>query len=190
MKKLSLLSLLSVVLFSLAACNKAEDILPKVSMKVTKNIILPKIDTIPDNAMLKIKLCKDSVNADETTFVFNHSASTRFCYDDDALYFTGFGLVSVASISTDGKDMAIYSLPYTPGMSIGLDARTKTDGAYLFKISYKSKMPSGMQVWLKDTYLKDSVDVCKGNYNFNIIKTDTNSFGKRRFKLILKVNGQ
>ena len=186
MKKLSLLS---VVLFSLAACNKAENILPKLSMKVTKNIVLPKIDTIPDNAMLKIKLCKDSVNTDETTLIFNHSASTRFSYDDDALYFTGFGQVSMASISTDGKDMAIYSLPYTPGMSIGLDARTKTDGAYLLKISYENKMPSNIQVWLKDNYLKDSVDVCKGNYNFNVAKADTNSFGKRRFKLTFKVKG-
>ncbi|MGZ3750260.1 MAG: hypothetical protein ACXVB0_24170 [Mucilaginibacter sp.] len=185
MKKLTLLS---AVLFTLAACNKAEDILPKVSVKVVRNIVLPKIDTVPDGAMLKIKLCKDSVNTDETTLVFNHSASTRFCYDDDALYFTGFGQVSMASISTDGKDMAIYSLPYTPGMSIGLDARTKSDGAYLLKISYESKLPSGMHVWLKDNYLKDSIDVRKGNYQFNVMKADTSSFGKRRFKVILSEN--
>jgi trimeric autotransporter adhesin len=183
MKKLTLFS---AVLLSLAACKKAEDTLPKVSMKVTKNIILPKIDTIPDNAMLKIKLCKDSVNTDETTLVFNHTASISFSYNNDALYFTGFGEASLASISADGKDMAIYSLPYTPEMSIGLDVRGKTDGAYLLKISHKSKMPSTIQVWLKDNYLKDSIDICKGNYHFDIVKADTNSFGKRRFNITFK----
>ena len=187
MKKLTLLS---AVLFSLAACNKSEDILPKVPMKVAKTIILPALATIPDTAMLKIKLCKDSVNTDETTFVFNHSSSTRFCYNDDALYFTGFGQVSLASISTDGRDMAIFSLPYTAEMSIGLDARVKTDGDYLLKISYERKIPSNIQVWLKDSYLKDSLDVGKGNYHFNVVKADTNSFGKRRFKIVLKENIQ
>jgi hypothetical protein len=183
MKKLALLS---AVLFSLFACNKAEDVLPKVAMKVTKNIILPKIDTVPDNAIIKIKLCKDSVNTDETALFFDHTAGTRFSYNDDAPYFSGFGQVSLASISTDGKDMAIYSLPYTPQMSVGLDIRTKTDGTYLLKISKESKVPSDIHVWLKDTYLKDSVDVCKGNYQFNVVKADTNSFGKRRFRIILK----
>lgn len=187
MKKLALLT---AVLFSLAACNKAEDILPKVPMKVARNIIRPKIDTIPDNAMLKIKLCKDSINTDETTFVFNHSSGTGFSYNDDALYFTGFGQVSLASISTDGRDMAIYSLPYTPEMSIGLDARVKTDGPYLLKISFESKLPLSIHVWLKDNYLKDSIDVRKGNYHFNVIKADTNSFGKRRFKVTLQESRQ
>jgi trimeric autotransporter adhesin len=183
MKKLTLLS---AVLFSLAACNKAENITPNVPMKITKNIVLPKIDTIPDNAMLKIKLCKDSVNTDETTFAFNHLSSTTFCYNDDALYFAGFGQVGLASISADGKDMAIYSLPYKHEAAIGLDARIKADGEYLFKISFESKIPSSIHVWLRDIYLKDSLDISKGNYHFNVVKADTNSFGKRRFSIVLK----
>jgi hypothetical protein len=187
MKKLALLS---AVLLSLAACKKTEDVLPKVAMKGTKNIVKPKIDTVPDNAMIKIKLCKDSVNTDETTLFFDHLATTNFCNCDDAPYFNGFGQVSLASTSADGKDMAIYSLPYTPEMSIGLDIRAKNDGDYLLKISSESKMPSQIQVWLKDNYLKDSVDVCKGNYHFNVVKADTSSFGKRRFRIILKENGQ
>lgn len=187
MKKLTLLS---AILFSLAACKKAEDVLPKVATGVTKNVLPPKIDTVPDHAMIKVKLCKDSVNTDETTLVFNHLASANFCSDNDALYFNGFGKVSLASISADGKDMAIYSLPYTPQMSVGLDVRTKTDGTYLLKVSDESKIPSNIQVWLKDSYLKDSVDVCKGNYSFSVAKADTNSFGKRRFSIILKNSKQ
>jgi hypothetical protein len=183
MKKLTLLS---AVLFSLAACNKAEEISPKVQMKMTKNIILPDIDTLADNAMLKIQLCKDSINTDETTFVFNHAASPDFCYADDALYFTGFGQVSLASISADGKDLAIYSLPFRSQAAIGLDVHMKTDGAYLFKISFESKIPSNIQVWLKDAYRRDSVDVSKGNYLFNMANADTSSFGNKRFSIVLK----
>jgi hypothetical protein len=98
----------------------------------------------------------------------------------------GFGDLSLASMSNDGKKLSINGLPYTQGMSIGLDVEAKDDGAYSLQVSYENKMPANIQIWVKDTYLKDSVNVCKANYNFTVSKADTNSFGSKRFKLIIK----
>ncbi|MFI5161752.1 MAG: hypothetical protein ACHQHN_10775 [Sphingobacteriales bacterium] len=176
------LLLLSLILFSLAACRPEESISPKAAiLSKTK----AKLDTIPDKAAFKIKLLKDSSIADETMVYFNHLATCKYSSGGDAPYFLGFGQVSLASVSSDGVDLAINQVPYTPGMSIGLDVRTKTDGIYLLKISY-NKMPANIQIWIKDTYKKDSVNVCSGNYSFSAAKADTNSFGKKRFRLILK----
>jgi hypothetical protein len=187
----TLILLLTVLLLS-ASCKKEErqETLPQVQFKVPRSIIIPKIDTIANNAMLRIKLCKDSVNTDETALMFKSSASINYINNEDAEYLHGFGQVSLATISGDGKDLAINSLPYTPGMSIKLDVEAKTDGAYLLKVSYESNIPQSIQVWIRDNYMKDSVDVCKGNYLFNVVKADSTTFGKKRFSVVLKDSRQ
>ncbi len=183
MKKLVLLS---SILFSLAACQKEEAIAPKAKPASSTAAATTKNDSIPDNAALKVKLIKDSTNYDETALVFDHLSGMNYSDNNDAPYFTGFGQVSLASISPDGRDMAVYRLPYSLGMSIGLNVNTKADGAYQLSISYEKNIPANIQLWVKDTYLKDSLNVCAKNYHFNVTKADTNSFGSKRFKLILR----
>ncbi len=117
---------------------------------------------------------------------FNHLATYKYSSSNDAPYFTGFGQVSLASVSSDGIDLSINQVPYMPGMSIALDVRAKIDGDYQLGISYEHTMPANIQVWLKDNYLKDSVNVCLKKYNFKVITSDTSSFGKKRFRLVLK----
>jgi hypothetical protein len=187
----NLIILLIILIFS-ASCKKEEqrETLPEAPLKVTKNITLPKLDTIANDAMLRIKLCKDSINTDETALMFKSTASVNYVNNEDARYFPGFGQVSLSSISGDGKNLAINCLPFTAGMSIGLDVETKTDGAYLLKVSYESDVPQSVQVWIRDSYLKDSVDLCQGNYQFNVTKADSATFGKKRFSVVLKENGQ
>jgi len=187
MKKLILPSL---ILLALAACKKEEKISPKAPQLIATALLVTKPDTIPDSAMLKIKLGADSINTDETLFIFNHKSSPRYVFNEDAPYFQGFGQVSLASISSDGKDLAINGLPYTFGTSIGLDVHTKNNGIYFLEISYQKKIPSNTQIWIKDSYLKDSVDLCTRNCTFNVSKADTNSFGSKRFKLVLTHHAQ
>src|ERR1700693_3658513 len=96
-------TLLSVLLFSLVACQKEAEILPKAGSSISTAKITSianltsKPDTIPDKAQLKIKLCKDSINTDETTLFFDHKASINYVFNEDAVYFAGFGQVSLAS---------------------------------------------------------------------------------------------
>jgi len=143
-------------------------------------------DTIPEMAALRLKLVKDNTNYDETLFFFKHESTPAYDAMQDGKYLAGFGQVSLASISSDGKDLVVNSLNYTPGMSIGLDVNAKTDGTYSFQVSLQKNLPADIHVWLKDNLLKDSVNVRTANYNFDISKADPNSFGSKRFELIIK----
>jgi hypothetical protein len=179
--------LLLLTVFALASCKKEAQINPKITAPAKTSVISSvNQDSIPDNAALKIQLAKDSVNTDETMFLFKKSAPLTYDDNNDADYFAGYGAVSLSSITPDGKDLSIYNLPYTSGMAIGLNVHTQDDGTYYLKVSYKSKIPSNIQVWIKDTYLKDSVNVSTGSYKFAVIKADAGTFGSKRFKLVIK----
>ncbi|MDB5136817.1 MAG: hypothetical protein JWP37_3420, partial [Mucilaginibacter sp.] len=91
--------------------------------------------------------------------------------------------------SGDGRDLAINTLTYTPGMAIGLDVHARTSGVCFLEVNYKKYILVNIQVWIRDKYLKDSANISNRNYRFNIIKADTNSLGNKRFKIILKSSG-
>ncbi|MFB9841011.1 hypothetical protein [Mucilaginibacter ginsenosidivorans] len=189
-----ILLLIAVVPF--VACKKAAKVSPqKITSPITvptSNPITTEIpDTLATNAGVKIQIAKDSVNTDETMLLFYKSANPGYDPMEDARYFAGGGKVSIASICDDGTEMAISRLPYTPGKIIPLFVAAKTDGQYLLKISYEKSFPADKRVWLRDTYLKDSIDLRTGNYPFDLTKADTNTFGSSRFKLVIKTgNGQ
>jgi len=161
-------------------------VIPEAAPLKFGNVAQLKRDTLPDGAAFKIKLVKDNDNYDETMFIFHKTSTLAFDFNADAAYFPGYGAESLSSISSDGQDLAIYNLPYRHNLSIGLNVNVRSDGAYSFAISYQRKIPANIHVWVRDTYSKDSVDVCAKNYRFNVIKADTNSFGRKRFKLVIK----
>jgi len=174
-----------LMFFCLAACHKDEKLSPVTATTTAAVLVSPGI-TIPDKAVLKLKLFRDSVIYDETSISFEHAASPAYNSNLDAVYFAGFGQLGFASISTDGRDLSQYVLPYTQGMAIRLDLHAKTDGICKVMISDESAIPAGVHIWLKDKLLKDSVDISKQNYSFNVSLPDTSSFGKNRLAVILK----
>lgn len=186
MKTSTSLSLISLSLFALAACQKEAKVWPQNINISPVATVATSQDTIPDKACFKIKLIKDSMNYDETAIVFDHTTSTVYNSTWDAIYFTGFGNESLSTLSSDGRALAINRLPYSPGMSIYLDIHAKTDGNFFLETSYENDIPANIHIWLSDTFLKDSVDIGVANYNFSVSKTDTNSMGSKRFKLTLK----
>ena len=143
-------------------------------------------DTLANLSAIKLSLVTDSTNYDETMFLFRKAASLAFDPNMDGQYLPGYGQESLASIAPDGTNMAIYSLPYKPNMSVKLNVSTKSDGQYLLKMSYGRTLPSTLQVWIRDTYAKDSLNVRAGNYKFTVIKADTASYGSHRFQMVLK----
>ncbi|MEO6849356.1 MAG: hypothetical protein ABI203_08455 [Mucilaginibacter sp.] len=188
MKKIYWSMLATILLFS---CKKETDLLPKAPSTTNLNIAAAKFDTIPDKAWLKIVLGKDSINTDETAFIFNHLSNTNYNANDDARYLQGYGEVSLESISTNGIGLAINTLPYQAGMSVPLNIHTKTDGTYFLNMSYERNLPDYIHVWLKDNYRKDSLDLSTGKtYNFSVLKADTSSFGSKRFKIIIEDSNQ
>jgi hypothetical protein len=50
-------------------------------------------------------------------------------------------------------------------------------------------IPQLFDIWLMDAYRKDSADMRHNKtYSFNILKSDTNSFGSKRFTLVIRQN--
>lgn len=180
-----------LLLFFLCAC-KDEQVLPPKTLTITQPsapltvVDTVKHDTIPDKAAFRLKLGKDAVGTDETLFIFNHKARMEYFNNEDAPYLAGFGEVSLSSFSSDGQNLAINTMPYKRGMSVGLDFMTEKDGDYSLELNYQKNIPQSIRVQLNDTYLKDSVDIRAGKYHFKVEKADANSFGSKRFKLVLK----
>jgi hypothetical protein len=187
--------LLLIVLLSFTACQKTGNLIPQTGPSKSKgndvntgntDTVAVKTDSIPNNSAFRLEFYKDNSNYDETLFMFKKSATVNYLANEDAAYMTGFGELSLSSISNDGKNLSINTLPYTQGMSVGLDVEAKNDGDYSLQVSYENKMPDNIQVWLKDTYLKDSVNVRSANYKFSVSKADVNSFGNKRFVVTIK----
>jgi hypothetical protein len=197
--KASILLLATIFLF--AACKKETVVAPKTPPvtqspstsgsnqgQVSTTTTATPPDTLADRAMMKIKLVKDSDNYDETMFIFTHSASSSFDLNEDSPYFPGYGQESLSSISADGRDLVINTLPYTPGAPIRLNVNAKSDGAFSLQISFENKIPANVDVTIKDNYLKSSTNISSAPYQFNVVKSDTSTYGANRFTLILKAH--
>jgi hypothetical protein len=190
--------------FLFAACKKETVVTPKTPpatqsssstsgqstgrnhVSITPPAIAP--DTLADRAMLKITLVKDSVNYDETMFIFSNSASSSYDPNEDSPYFPGYGQESLSSISADGRDLVINTLPYKPGSAIHLNVNAKSDGAFSLQVSFKNKIPANVDVTIKDNYLKSSHNISGAPYHFSIAKSDTGTYGANRFELSLKAH--
>jgi hypothetical protein len=119
--------------------------------------------------------------------MFRHGASVNYVFNEDALYMPGMGDVSLASISGDGQLLAINTLPYHYHQKVHLDVGSKAATAATLGLRSPVKIPSNFHVWLRDRFLGDSTDLTIANHNFNIT-ADTNSFGKKRFAVLFKLD--
>ena len=178
MKKLILLVLIPIAFI---ACQKS-------GTNPTKTVG-SKQDTIPDTAYFKVQLIKDSTiknGTNEILVEFNHKFHLSFTtMNSEDVALPGWNPnFAILGITSDGTLVGWDGIPYSPGVSIPLFI-TATTGPYLLKAYFLKKIPSDMHIWCKDNYLKDSLDLRKGNYNFTIDNADANSFGKNRFQIIV-----
>ena len=188
MKKTILMSVVCVIFLS--ACQKQSENAPS-PIALSSHIIPPttqtaaQTDTVPDGAILKIKLQQDSAALDETLLLYKHSASRNFTNYQDAPYFSGFGRGSLSSVTLDGISCAIQTVPFCRSIAIPLKVTAKNDGVYLLKTSLAENIPASLGIWLKDAYRKDSVNMRLWNYRFDVIKSDTNSYA-HRFSVVIR----
>jgi hypothetical protein len=197
MKKL----IFTLVLFSLiylTSCQKDSvslNIKPTpASTSVPATTVLNQGTASSDSALNNIKgyfrlqLSSDTINTDNILISFNPAAKTKYVGGEDAPTFQGFGLVSLSSFSSDNVALAINALPLTSkGVNLGLRVNAKTDGIYKLGITTIKNIPDAYQIWLMDTFKKDSLDMRQNaSYAFNIYKDDSASFGSDRFKLVVR----
>ena len=142
------------------------------------------------NPILRLRMTLDSINDEETIITFNPKSSSGFVINEDARHWKGNGLVGFTSISSDNVPLAINSLPLAATLTIPLRTVATNDGLYNISFSQQAApLPALYDIWLMDAYKKDSLDI-KDNptYNFDILHSDTNSFGDHRFSLVIRQN--
>lgn len=167
----------------------------KTTVQVTGPALLlgkPVANAITQYLHLKLsqKLSQDSVQADEIYIRFNNSATSKFLVNEDAAQRPGFGIASLASMSSDGVPLSINTLKLPrQNEAIALNVNAVNDGAYQLSMPDVNSIPALFDIWLLDAYKKDSIDIRNNPvYNFNIINSDSASFGSKRFSLVMRQN--
>lgn len=148
-------------------------------------------DTVMNiTGFIKLELKKDTINKDNIVLYFTPNASASYIPGEDAPLFSGYGNQTLSSISSDGILLSINELPLKQrGDRIRLDVKAKTSGLYKLSLLQKDSIPARYHVWLMDQLQKDSLDLSVHcSYNFNIVTTDTTTYGKNRF--VAKVRPQ
>ncbi len=142
------------------------------------------------NQYLRLQLAKDSVNTDDIIVRFKDNAVTTYDPNVDGQYKPGYGAVNLYSRSSDGVPLAISVLPLPKTREIiPLTAQATASGTYQFQLKNIVAIPKIYSIMLTDAYTKDSVNIRESIvYSFSIDKTDTNSYGPNRFKLVISQN--
>ena len=141
------------------------------------------------NQYLILSLIKDTINFEDSFIGFNKNASPKLVANEDARYLNGSSKVHLATLSSDNAKLAInrQPLPTSDITSIPLIVTANSDGTYQLNLKEFSGIPSIYQVYLKDNYLKDSVNLrMHPNYTFSISNSDKFSYGTKRFVLLIK----
>lgn len=156
------------------------------------NLLLDKqAPIVTNNQYMRFQMSKDSANYDETLLRFNNQATLNFNPTLDAPYVAGFGTVNLATRTNDHINLSINTapLPKQQPETILMAMNAKSDGAYTISLKDIQGIPQLFDIWLMDNYKKDSLNMRNNKtYNFNILKSDSGSFGPKRFALVIRQN--
>jgi hypothetical protein len=146
-----------------------------------------------DEPLIRLQLLKDSIDTDEIVVRLNDKASNAYLNTEDAEDLGGISAaVYLSALSSDSVKLAISRLPFPKKnhqQIIPLFTDAITSGIYQLKLSQLKNLPSIYQVWLKDSFKKDSLDIRTNLiYSFNIDKNIPATFGDKRFQLIIREN--
>ena len=157
---------------------------------VTPNTPATNTPTTNTLEYMRIQLVQDAVNTDAILIDFKPGSSTAYDKNEDAIYFQGFGNLSMASLSNDNVALSINTLPLPKtSLTIGLAVNAKTGGIYKLNMIDIKAIPKIFEIWLMDNYTKDSLDFRNNSsYAFNIYTSDATSYGRQRFSLVVRQN--
>jgi len=140
---------------------------------------------------LRLEMGADTIHYEDILILFDKTAKTNYDAHIHGLYKLGFNKVSLSSLSSDHIRLAINRQPL-PGSAqhvIGLNVGATENGTYHFNLRQLVGLSKLYDVWLMDAYKKDSVNLrINSKYDFAINKSDSSSFGDRRFSLVIRQN--
>jgi len=152
------------------------------------NLLLGKPPVVKNPQYMRLQMGLDSVNVDETIIQFDSDAKNAYVFNEDAPYRIGTGKVTLASLSADNKTLALNSQPLTNGLSVPLTINTNAYATHTISLKDIKGIPQLFDVWLKDAFRKDSINLrTTTTYTFDIT-TDTGSYGSHRFSVIMREN--
>lgn len=142
--------------------------------------------------LMRLQLIKDSLNQDGVAIVLVKDVSPAFDKDKDTEDLGGSGaLESLSVLSSDSVQVSINRRPL-PGKTdetIRLFADATATGPYQLKLTDLNNLPDLYEVWLKDNFSKDSVNIkAHPEYDFTIDKSNSATFGPDRLQLVLRQN--
>lgn len=161
----------------LMSTEKRNDELPVMATK--------QIAEMPQS-LVRIKMMPlASYGDDEAVIVFNEASSAAYSHQEDALHFDG-EVVNVSTLVGASK-LAINFMPPMPQtVEIAMNVSAGTSGSYLMQFNL-TEYYQQHSIVLKDNFLNQNIPITPGlSYNFNIDRTNTQTFGAGRFVMLVK----
>lgn len=150
------------------------------------------VNKVSNLAILGLRLVKDDDNTDDAVIAFNDHTPTTYSKGDDAEDMNGNGaLVSLSVISSDNVALAIKQqrLPQTGNQTTRLLVNATASGTYHLRLRNLDNLPNAYDVWLMDSFMKDSLDLKhNSNYDFSIDKSNAATYGSNRFSIVVRLN--
>jgi hypothetical protein len=156
----------------------------------------PETNTIPAGDSIKnvngsvvLQLVIDSANTQELKLSFDPHSQTMYKPGIDVPAPQNPGKINLSWLSSDNVALSAYTMPLKPpAAKIGLRIDAQADGLYALNLKVLQSIPLPYDLWLKDSFTKDSLELrYNPTYSFNIIKSDTSTFGANRFKLVIRL---
>lgn len=154
----------------------------------TKSKTLASNTSANNPQMLRLQMAQDTINTDDILVMFDNNAKPGYVVNEDALYRIGSGKVNLSSISDDNQLLSINSLPLHDGVTIPLKVGSNAYSTYTLNLTEAKGIPQIYDIWLKDAFTGDSVNMrTTTSYTFSIT-TDAGSYGAKRFSVVMREN--
>lgn len=145
---------------------------------------------IQKEGFITMQMVQDSANYDVTLLRFSNDYNENYLNTEDADDLSANGqtvflgamtadkhLVSTASQPLNKKKTAVY-----------LSVDDASSGTFTLNKMSLTDIPEKYDVWLKDNYKKDSLDLrANSSYSFNIDKNNAATFGDNRFEVAISL---
>jgi len=144
-------------------------------------------------SLMRLNLVTDATNHTDMVIGFNPASTTKFSGNEDAQSFPSSGAYQfISAITSDSVRASVKWVPLPKGTAslvIPLGVSAVASGQYTIQRSDLEAIPALYELWLIDAYKKDSLDIKHNTaYVFDIDLSDSASFGKHRFRVVVRQN--
>ncbi|MFD0748666.1 T9SS type A sorting domain-containing protein [Mucilaginibacter calamicampi] len=139
---------------------------------------------------IQLQMVQDSANYDVTLLRFSNDYNENYLNTEDADDLSANGqTVFLGAMTADKKLVGTASQPLNKKRtSVSLSVNDNASGLFTLNKISLDNIPEKYDVWLKDNYKKDSLDLrANSTYNFNIDKNNAATFGDSRFEVVISV---